>query len=109
MTASPVVLKVAIVGRLTVFFLVVFEGLSSSNCQLIVIGNLGINAFVLLLLWSVMGIENSHHVLNQSDYKQKDNCDLHVFIRAFGSLPVFTLSSHWFLQQSNENCSDKSE
>lgn len=71
MTASPVVLKVAIVGRLTVFFLVVFEGLSSSNCQLIVIGNLGINAFVLLLLWSVIGIENSHHALNQSDCKQK--------------------------------------
>ena len=50
------------------------------------------------LLRSVIGLENSCQALNQSDAKRKLNVTWSlVFSRAFGSLPVFTLSLHWLL------------
>ena len=50
------------------------------------------------LLRSVIGLENSHHPLNQSDAKLKPIANwLLAFSRASGQLHVFTLSSHWLL------------
>ena len=50
------------------------------------------------LLRSVIGLENSHHPLNQSDAKLKPIAKwLLAFSRASGQLHVFTLSSHWLL------------
>ena len=50
------------------------------------------------LLRSVIGLENSRHPLNQSDAKLKPIATWSpAFSRAWGRLPVFTLSSHRLL------------
>ena len=49
-------------------------------------------------LRSVIGLENSRHLLNQSDSKLKPIVTWSLAVsRASGSLHVFTLISHWFL------------
>ena len=50
------------------------------------------------LLRSVIGLENSHHPLNQSDAKLKAIVTwLLAFSRARGRFRVFTLSPYWLL------------
>ena len=50
------------------------------------------------LLRSVIGLEISHHPLNQSDTKLKSIATWSLtFSHASGLLCVFTLSSHWLL------------
>ena len=54
--------------------------------------------FVFALRCSVIGPENSHHSLNQSDAKLTPiETWSSALSRACGSLPVLILSSHWLL------------
>ena len=55
--------------------------------------------FGFALLRFVIGPENSHHSLHQSDSKLKPIATWsHAFSRASGSLLVFALSFHWFFE-----------
>ena len=71
---------------------------ASSGCSINWVSEVTRDYFGSALLRSVIGLENSCQALNQSDAKRKLNVTWSlVFSRAFGSLPVFTLSLHWLL------------
>ena len=54
--------------------------------------------FFSALLRSVIGLENTRHLLNQSDAQRRPIVTRYpAFSRVFGSLPVFTLPSHWLV------------
>ena len=59
------------------------------------------NMIGLPLSRNMIGLENSCHPLNQSDGTPRIRHTLACVSRAFGSLPVFTLSSCWLFAPVN--------
>ena len=69
-----------------------------SGCSINWVSEVTRDYFGSALLRSMIGLENSCRALNQSDAKRKLNVTWSLmFSRAFGSLPVSTLSPHWLL------------
>ena len=84
-----VVILPVLVGQLIPIYIAILNGVSKVNR----------NCFGFAFFRLVIGPEDFHYFLNQSDSKLKPIATWSpAFSRALGSLLVFTLSSHWFLK-----------